>query len=529
MIQRIRIGSRKSILARIQSYMVGNALQELISNVDVSYHFSDSLGDRDLGTPLWKMGSRGVFTKDLQEELISGNLDCLVHSWKDLDLDERSETEVLSVLPREDQRDVLLFKKNSFTNPKSPMVICTSSPRREYNFGSFFSAHIPKRLQGMRISFYPIRGNILTRIKTFLEGDFSGILIAKAAIDRILRAGTETFIPESEIPEIVSSSLYLRQALDHCLFCILPLSVYPNAPAQGGLAVEISRSNLVLQEIFSKLRDDTAFRCSLTERKILSSFGGGCHQKIGVAVREYPFGMVYFLRGTTDIDGPIYRSGIIQNIYDTHLSKERIFQDSTNRMKYSRDEIWPPGGAMVSRDRQRVSHVIPEDADLIVTRKYSLPDEFKQILDGRIVWTAGSETWRELSERDIWVHGSFDGLGEYPLSSDLEYIVNRKLNFFKLTHQNTRDYSFYPLINTYIIGDTVIPENFRVEKIRAAFWRSGSEFDFVTGRYPQLKKVDTYCGPGFTYRHLLEDRVIREHNNIQVTLSFSDWLLKYVN
>ena len=164
----IRIGSRKSVLAKIQAYMVGSALQKFHSHLQISYHFQESAGDKDITSPLWKMPGKGVFTRDLQMELIENKIDCIVHSWKDLDLEDRIETEVLSVLQREDQRDVLLFKKSIFENPTPSLIFCTSSPRREYNLRNFFPLHLPKRLQNLPISFYPIRGNIQTRIRTFL-------------------------------------------------------------------------------------------------------------------------------------------------------------------------------------------------------------------------------------------------------------------------------------------------------------------------------------------------------------------------
>jgi len=285
----IRIGSRKSVLAKIQAYMVGSALQKIHPHLRISYHFQESLGDKDITTPLWKMPGKGVFTRDLQMDLLENKIDCIVHSWKDLDLEDRIETEVLSVLQRDDQRDVLLFKKSVFETPSQSLVFCTSSPRREYNLRDFFSDHLPKRLQNLPFSFYPIRGNIQTRIKTFLEGDYSGLIIAKAALDRILRAQEEDFLPTDELSELQTVCTFIRRSLRECLFSVLPLSYDPNAPAQGSLAVEIFKNNSELHSLFSTLTHLESLGSTTKERKILSFFGGGCHQKIGVAVQKYPF------------------------------------------------------------------------------------------------------------------------------------------------------------------------------------------------------------------------------------------------
>ena len=116
---RLRIASRQSDLARIQAYEVARALKSVQNDLEIEMHFSESLGDKNLTDPLWKMPGKGVFTADLTEDLIQGRADMVVHSWKDLPVEDRIETEIVASLPRADARDFLLFKKTSQNKLKS--------------------------------------------------------------------------------------------------------------------------------------------------------------------------------------------------------------------------------------------------------------------------------------------------------------------------------------------------------------------------------------------------------------------------
>lgn len=130
----LKIASRKSALAKLQTYLVLDALKKKFPNIQIELHFREASGDLDLQTPLWKMGTRGVFTQDLTKDLVEKKVDLVIHSWKDLDLEGHSGTTIVGVLDRADQRDVLLWKKSSLSkNSPSELKIQTSSPRREYN------------------------------------------------------------------------------------------------------------------------------------------------------------------------------------------------------------------------------------------------------------------------------------------------------------------------------------------------------------------------------------------------------------
>ena len=84
----LHISSRKSDLARLQSYLVGEALSSA-AHVKINYHFKESLGDINLTDPLWKIPQKGVFTEDFTQDLLKSNTDIVVHSWKDLPTEKK--------------------------------------------------------------------------------------------------------------------------------------------------------------------------------------------------------------------------------------------------------------------------------------------------------------------------------------------------------------------------------------------------------------------------------------------------------
>lgn len=108
---KIRIGSRKSDLAQIQSRLVAEALKKVNPNLETSFVFKDVGVDLNLTISLVDAESKGLFTKDLTEDLIQGKVDLLVHSWKDLPTLANAKTEIAATLEREDPRDIVFVKR----------------------------------------------------------------------------------------------------------------------------------------------------------------------------------------------------------------------------------------------------------------------------------------------------------------------------------------------------------------------------------------------------------------------------------
>jgi hydroxymethylbilane synthase len=150
---RLTIGSRRSDLARIKRTLLVRLFAPKHPQIEIDYSFHESLGDKNLNDPLWKMPEKGVFTQDFREGLLRGDFDLVVHSWKDLAIEIDPETEIVATLPRADARDLLLVREDRWAEVEASgvMTILTSSPRRAHNLESFLRQALPGKID--RIEF----------------------------------------------------------------------------------------------------------------------------------------------------------------------------------------------------------------------------------------------------------------------------------------------------------------------------------------------------------------------------------------
>jgi hydroxymethylbilane synthase len=491
---RVTLASRRSDLARIQAYQVGEALLAAHPQIEINYSFHESLGDRNQNDPLWQMPEKGVFTQDFREGLLRGDFDLVVHSWKDLAIEEDPETEITATLPRADARDLILVREDRWPEIERTGVvtILTSSPRRSYNLESFLREALPATLSELR--FVNVRGNVPTRVRKLLKTDVDGLIVAKAAIDRLLAA---------QQGEFAETRAELREALSHCRWMVLPLRENPSAPAQGALAVEILRRRADIRELLARLNCAETFTAVEREREILRGYGGGCHQKIGASVLLRPFGEVTFLRGVTD-------NGVV-------LDHTSLRSSKTRPAKISREQMWPLTSAesdWFSRE-QIPSKPVDKSAALWIAKADALPDDCGPSTK-QIVWTSGLRTWKRLARQGVWVHGSAESLGEQE-PPKIETLTGRNLNWIKLTHAEGYDEGPLPLLPTY----QLVPKAERpdLQGRKYFFWKSGSSFEYALTLNPWLKSMIHFCGPGNTQR-ILDRSGVQPH----IFLDRAQWI-----
>ncbi len=380
--------------------------------------------------------------------MLRGEADMVVHSWKDLPTEFKSDTVIAATLPRADQRDLLLLKKDHFEKIKDhrSLTVFSSSPRREYNLTDFFKSHLPFSLQSVK--FASVRGNIPTRVRKLLEDpETDGLIVAKAAFDRLLSA------PQSEFKEVQD---LLQSYLQKLTWAVLPLSVNPNAAAQGALAVEIMKNRDDLKNLLSAIHDESTYQCAQKERDILASFGGGCHQKIGIAVLSRPYGEITFLKGLTDQE---------------KLLDERKLVPSSSVLRFSENQLW---SHEVKAQRTALRPIsLPSHINaLYVARSEAWPEELKF---SDFVWTAGLKTWKNLAQKGIWVHGCSESLGEQE-DPRLDILAGVPMQWAKLSHDEgfTAANDSRALIATYTLQSTEKPGPFEGKEF--FFWSSGGQF-----------------------------------------------------
>ncbi len=578
---RIKIAARQSDLARLQAQTVGRALLRLndshatapatenqIKKIEVEFQFRASLGDLNLTDPLWKMPEKGVFTEDFLADLIEGQCDLVVHSWKDLPTESRAKTQIVATLPRADARDLLLVRKDRLDQVRAnkTLRVLTSSPRRTYNLDKFLKDYLPLAIE--KVEFCNVRGNIPTRLRKLFGAATKGVesvkggndgvrgsvndndndndnvnnvqgenadalILAKAALDRLL---------ETNADEYTEVRAELRFLLGQCQWMVLPLSANPTAAAQGALAIEVRKDRHDLMEILSQINCEQTFACVEQERKILSNYGGGCHQKIGVHVLRRPYGDVTYLRGLTD-QGEVLNQVQLRKPSRAQELEHRSHQKATPLTSF--DNLWPAEGKLESLffTRQPLPREMWEtklrSARFVwIARENALSPDFSLTPD-TVVWCAGLKSWKKLAARGVWVHGSAEGLGEMEPPQVETLCGNKKIVWTKLTHdasleaeplrgaqrESQREIHSAASVPRFLVLPTYHLEpkaDFPDLSGKSHFfWMSGSSFDLALQHCPQIRFQHHACGPGRTFAHLRA--TLGPEALIDVYLTPEDW------
>jgi hydroxymethylbilane synthase len=233
--------TRPSALARWQTQWVIRALKGVFPDLVCEEKIISTQGDKILDKPLPEIGGKGLFTQELESELLSSTVHCAVHSLKDLPVQNPEGLTVGCIPVRADVRDALVSRAGSTlaTLPQNATV-GTSSLRRA---AQLLAARPDVRIESLR-------GNVDTRLRKVLDGQYDAIILAGAGLTRL---GLGSHVTEW-----------------------LPLDVMLPAPGQGALAVQCRADDEMTLGLLAAL-DDESTRVTITaERAFLSGLGGGC-------------------------------------------------------------------------------------------------------------------------------------------------------------------------------------------------------------------------------------------------------------
>jgi hydroxymethylbilane synthase len=239
------LGTRGSKLAVQQSEWVQGQLQALAPDVTVTLRKIQTSGDKILDVPLAQIGGKGLFVKEIEEALLSGEIDLAVHSMKDVPTELPEGLAILCVPPREDPRDALISREGKlFKNLPHAARVGTSSLRRQ-------SQLLHARID---LTIAMLRGNLDTRLKKLRAGQFDAIVLAAAGLRRLGWAHeiTEYLAPEISLPAI----------------------------GQGALGIEGRQDDLFIHSLLSGLDHAPSKTAILAERALLRRLEGGCQVPI---------------------------------------------------------------------------------------------------------------------------------------------------------------------------------------------------------------------------------------------------------
>lgn len=238
---KLTFATRPSALARWQTNWVINALKNIHPNLECEEKIITTQGDKILDKPLPEIGGKGLFTQELESELLSGAVHCAVHSLKDLPVENPAGLAIGCIPTRAEVRDVLISANsyNISTLPKNASI-GTSSLRRA------------SQILSLRpdIKTVSLRGNVDTRLRKALDGQYDAIILAGAGLTRL---GLEQHVTEW-----------------------IPLDAMLPAPGQGALAIQCRADDQITLSLLAVLDDDSTRKAVTAERAFLNGLGGGC-------------------------------------------------------------------------------------------------------------------------------------------------------------------------------------------------------------------------------------------------------------
>jgi len=287
----LRVGTRRSALARVQTQAVINQLLQIQPQLQIQIIEIVTTGDKILDTALSRMSGKGVFVKEIEDKLLDGEIDIAVHSMKDLPTEFPAGLKIGAITERVDPRDVFVTRFNKHLEEMpAGAKIGTSSLRRK------------SQLLALRPDFQviDIRGNIDTRLRKAESAEYDGIVLAAAGLTRM---GWQERIQQ-----------YLNFDL------MIP------AVGQGAVGVEIREDDHTTEALLDPLNHKLTEIAVTAERKFLATMGGGCQTPMG-GFCEITNNEIIFRVFVADEDGSnFHKEKTTGKLEDAPIIAERVAQ-----------------------------------------------------------------------------------------------------------------------------------------------------------------------------------------------------------
>ena len=273
---KIRIGTRGSKLALWQANYTQAELTRI--GVDSELVVIKTQGDLQQDLSFDKIEGKGFFTKEIEDALLHGAIDVAVHSMKDLATTQPEGLVITAVSYRDDPADWLLIRREAYEGTalfkvKKGGVVGSSASRRKAQMLDYRPD----------VQIKDIRGNVPTRLDKLRAGDFDAIILAAAGLNRL----------QMDVSDIEVVALNTRE--------------FVPAPAQGVLAWQANRDDLVTRRIFRQIHRSDIAACTNIERRVLQLMDGGCHLPLGLHCEQDAAGN-FHIYAACEINGEMRRT-----------------------------------------------------------------------------------------------------------------------------------------------------------------------------------------------------------------------------
>jgi hydroxymethylbilane synthase len=490
----ITLTGRSSKLSLIQIDLVREKIEKAFPNIRVIVKPCSSLGDRLQNVPLQTAEGTDFFTEEVFQTLYTGEADIAVHSLKDMSAAHFFGGNYFAVVDRDEVRDVAIFNPAVLQKLKAGLTITigTCSPRRELMAKDFLKQALPQLHDNINIETKAIRGNVDTRLRKLDAGEYDGIILAAAGLNRLLRN------PEH--------SPAIKALLNTKKLMVLPLIECVPAPCQGAIVAEAIPENKNAMKVLEQIQQTELLDQCSREKKIALRYGAGCDQKFGVTTISYANQKSFFAAGKN--------------------GENRSFEDWFDLPAPNPDgkNIWDgvqkaSGGVEEFELQNNISKPV-----VFISNNNAIHTNAISKIQEKRVWAAGSKTWFKLAKKGIWVEGCADGLGLESLikvwHSPLVDIKKSQVTI--LTHEiaaeswRKKDWDAHA---SYRVASNLTPDTKNIQLAKILFWSSSLQFR-------QLKHLANpnalhACASGETYQQIRQSGI--EPLVFPTIQSFQQW------
>lgn len=481
-----KIGTRGSLLALTQAGQIKFQLEQLTGDTFELVPIKTQ-GDQVTDRPLWQLEGSHFFTKELDEALIQGEVDLVIHSYKDLGSVRPAELTLAAITKRTYAHDVLLIKNDFIPKIKNrtELIVGTSSPRRIFNLEKNLAEYLPKG-KNVSIKTKILRGNINSRLSKLQDGEYDAIVLALAGLERLALS------PES--------FQELKRLLDGINFMVLPHSIFPTAAAQGALAIECKKERNDDQELLNKLKlinDQKTIEEVKREREAFASYGGGCHLAVGINVRKL-----------SSEKGELFlhcHRGKTPEEKDVHLFKleGRTLPEIVGPIKTFIG--LPQNDKLITKKNIPIT-LGPKQLHVYVTSRYTIDS-----IVGATplsIWAAGSKTMKDLATLGFWVNGTADAIGDEEIkalrnSQALGLMVDFNSPLTILSNDEAKssieNAEIIPCYKREINEDITVEFKEQIRNADLFYWTSYFQYEAYLANFPEIRDKLHCCGVGKTF------------------------------
>lgn len=489
-----KIGARGSLLSVTQSELIIRELEE-----KTPYTFEiikiKTQGDQIVDKPLWQLDGKDFFTKELDQALLEGKVDLVIHSYKDLGSERPEGIKLGAITQRQFAHDILLVRKQALHENFEQFIVGTSSPRRIVNIESSLADFLPIP-SSIPVKCKTLRGNVNTRIERLKSGEYHGIVLAMAGLERL-----------ASHPE---SHKNLEKLLEDLHLCILPQSEFPSAAAQGALGIEYCPKNSPeLGEILKNVHCSESAQLIKIERDRFQEFGGGCHLAVGIHCENTYEGPLVIEKGLSPSQNQVSETRLVhfdQTKWDPLRNASEVFLGIPQKKLPKNLRAF--GDELIRKEI--IAHQVSSPKHLILTSTYCLESLGKE--QALSLWTSGLHTWKKAVQKGYWISGSSYGLGldkvkSFSKSALLKIYFKQEIEWQILTAQGVKyEEETFPSYKRIVLE----PSESYTRKLKNCdvfYWTSFFQYKTFTEKFPFIKQSQHFCGLGKTYQQFKENNI----------------------